>query len=236
MKRILFIIIVFLLYSFHTGIAQTYTSVTNVKTPNNSTVQDTYSLTSADVSYSSSQLAALASDLYNNYNGAELVDAPSYKYNCHAYAWHVSEGGSKVWIGAYTKTAEDIYWTDGSYAEVTESKATKVSYHQDGNHSAIRLNSTWYQSKWGASALVKHHPNDVPVVYQPSLTKKYYNRCSTTNYTNHTVTSNTTVSGCDINVQNVTVQNGAKLTLDAAGTTTITSGFEVQLGSELEIK
>jgi hypothetical protein len=96
MKRI-FVLIVSLV-SCYSGLsnAQTYTQVTNVKTPNNSTVFDTYSLTSTDISYSSSQLAALASDLAANYNGAELIDAPSYKYNCHAYAWHVSEGGTKV--------------------------------------------------------------------------------------------------------------------------------------------
>jgi len=71
-------------------------------------------------------------------------------------------------------TSEDIYWTDGSYMEVPESIATKVSYDQSGNHSAIRINSEWYQSKWGPSALVKHHPNDVHPSYQPLKTKKYY--------------------------------------------------------------
>jgi subtilisin family serine protease len=57
------------------------------------------------------------------------------------------------------------------------------------------------------------------------------------NFTNQTVTSDTTVVSCgDINVQNVTVTNGAKLTLDAAGEVNIISDFEVELGSEFEIK
>jgi subtilisin family serine protease len=57
------------------------------------------------------------------------------------------------------------------------------------------------------------------------------------NFTNRTVTSNTTVVSCgDINVQNVTVTNGAKLTLDAAGEVNIISDFDVELGSEFEIK
>jgi hypothetical protein len=61
--------------------------------------------------------------------------------------------------------------------------------------------------------------------------------CSTVNFTNQTVSTNTTVTSCsDINVQNVSVTNDAKLTLDAAGTTTITSDFSVELGSQLEIK
>lgn len=56
------------------------------------------------------------------------------------------------------------------------------------------------------------------------------------NFTDQTVTANTTVIGCDVNVRNVTVTNGAKLTLDATGETVIESNFEVQLGSQLEIK
>jgi subtilisin family serine protease len=57
------------------------------------------------------------------------------------------------------------------------------------------------------------------------------------NFTNQTVTDDTTVVSCgDINVQNVTVASGAKLTLNAAGETLIESDFEVQSGSELEIK
>lgn len=172
--------------------AQTYSSVT-IKTPNGSTVPDVMKLTSPDLTYNAAQLAAIKADIKTNYNGAELIDAPSLAYNCHAYAWHVSEGGEKVWIGYETRTAEDIYWTDGSYIEVSESQATKVSYNEDGNHSAIRLNSTWYQSKWGSYALVKHHPNDVPVGYCPTKTKKYYKR----NLPNMSITGSTFICNYD---------------------------------------
>ena len=56
------------------------------------------------------------------------------------------------------------------------------------------------------------------------------------NFTNQTITTSTTITNCgDINVQNVKVQNGAKLTLDAAGTVNIIKDFEVVLGSQLEI-
>jgi subtilisin family serine protease len=61
--------------------------------------------------------------------------------------------------------------------------------------------------------------------------------CVPVYFTNRTVTTNTTVTGCsDIYVQNVTVTNGAKLILDAEGSVNIISDFEVQLGSQLEIK
>jgi len=65
--------------------------------------------------------------------------------------------------------------------------------------------------------------------------------CATTsspvNFTNRIVTTNTTVTSCgDINVQNVKVQNGAKLILNAAGEVNIISDFDVDLGSEFEIQ
>jgi len=61
--------------------------------------------------------------------------------------------------------------------------------------------------------------------------------CTTvTNFTNQTVNANQTVTNCFINANNVTVTNNAKLILDAVFETTITGPFEVQLGSELEIK
>jgi hypothetical protein len=51
------------------------------------------------------------------------------------------------------------------------------------------------------------------------------------------IVSDRTVTSCgDINVKNVIVTNGAKLTLDAAGSVNIISDFEVELGSQLEIK
>ncbi|MDR1592405.1 MAG: hypothetical protein LBS16_05940, partial [Prevotellaceae bacterium] len=54
---------------------------------------------------------------------------------------------------------------------------------------------------------------------------------------NQTISSTVTIEACkDINVQNVTVTNGAKLTLDAENRTVINGAFEVELGSELEIK
>jgi len=57
------------------------------------------------------------------------------------------------------------------------------------------------------------------------------------NFFNQTVTTSTTVTSCgDINIQNVKVQNNAKLILDAADEVNIISDFDVDLGSEFEIK
>ncbi|GHV08108.1 hypothetical protein FACS1894160_1840 [Bacteroidia bacterium] len=58
------------------------------------------------------------------------------------------------------------------------------------------------------------------------------------NFTNQTVSSNDVIvySCSDINVQNVTVTNNAKLKFDAPGEVIINGPFEVALGSELEVK
>ena len=58
------------------------------------------------------------------------------------------------------------------------------------------------------------------------------------NFINQTVSTNTTITNnCgDINVQNVTITNGAKLTFEAAGEVNIISDFDVRLGSSFEIK
>ncbi len=60
--------------------------------------------------------------------------------------------------------------------------------------------------------------------------------CPTVFYNNHTVTSNTTVSGCTIKVSNVVIQNNANVVFDAEQTTTINGPFQVNLGSTLEVR
>lgn len=164
----------------------------SIYTPRGTRVYDTYRFVGTDWSFSSDELDDLADAIYNTYNGAILIAPPSLRYNCHGYAWNVSEGGDQVWIGYSTQTAEDVYWTDGSYVQTTESDATKVSYTY-GNHSAIRINSTWYQSKWGNSALVQHHPNDVPANYNASLGMTFYKK------------------GTPLHISGPTVSNGASI-------------------------
>ena len=61
--------------------------------------------------------------------------------------------------------------------------------------------------------------------------------CTITNFSNKTITSDTTITPpCNINIKNVSVKNNAKLIIDVPNNITIESDFEVELGSELEIK
>lgn len=96
------------------------------------------------------------------------------KFNCHSYAWHVSDGGSNRWIGYFQgNTDEHIYWGDGSYIEISGyvPYPGKVSYASD-DHSAITTSETgWFISKWGDKVLIKHRWNDCP--YNSSSLKYY---------------------------------------------------------------
>ncbi len=140
-------------------------------------------LTSADMS--SDEKRSIRNDVITNYPGATVVDDATYQYNCHAYAWHMSQGNinDKVWIGfpatgKNPKSCPDPYWGTGSYYEVNESEASIVTYGTYGliTHSAIRLSSNEYLSKWGAWPLVRHSPTNVPSGY--GRTYKYYKRYS----------------------------------------------------------
>lgn len=127
------------------------------------------------------------------YDGAQVIGDASVAYNCHSYAWHISEGGDSVWVGLFDICDEDIYWLDSSYVEVPENIATKVSYQN--NHSAIRSNSFEYISKWGALPLVRHAPNNVPNYGSPI---KFYSRLS------QTITGSSNPFGTNIyNIQNL---------------------------------
>ena len=153
-------------------------TATSIKTPFKSDVPDTYRFIGQDQYFSIEDSVEMAEEIYANYNGAVMVRLPTYKYNCHGYAWSVSEGGEEVWIGKNTITAEDVYWLDSSYVEADNIlNAKKVSYHPSGNHSAIMINQNLFESKWGwGGPLVRHSPNNVPTKYNPNLEKKYYKK------------------------------------------------------------
>ena len=105
--------------------------------------------------------------------------------------------------------------------EQNTKKVGSVGYH---NNNPERTNGTW-NNKHGYG-LIDAYAAVRAACPTPVI-----------NFFNQIVTTNTTVTNnCgDINVQNVTVKNGAKLILDAAGEVNIISDFEVELGSEFEI-
>lgn len=94
---------------------------------------------------------------------ATIIEEATCAYNCHAYAWYVSEGGAKYWINQTYNGAENVskFWTDGTYKETKAAYAQKVFY-PTGDHSAIAETPTTYISKWGRMPLVRHASNYSP--------------------------------------------------------------------------
>lgn len=100
---------------------------------------------------------------YKNYwlayynNNIVFMDEATYKYNCHAWAWWVSEGNPEVWINY-----PQAFIQDDSYYEVSQYSATKVSYG-GADHSAITTGTNfWFISKWGPGPLFAHSANECP--------------------------------------------------------------------------
>ncbi|MEZ5104539.1 MAG: T9SS type A sorting domain-containing protein [Draconibacterium sp.] len=99
-----------------------------------------------------------------------LLAHSSLAYNCHSYAWNVSEGGGTLWINdldAYLNDIDNVnrYWDDGSYVETTEANHRKVFYHPETvfDHSAVTTEqSGWFISKWTNGPLVRHEYDNCP--------------------------------------------------------------------------
>ena len=114
------------------------------------------------------------------------------KYNCHSYTWYKKEGGSNdYWINAFLNLDFDVfnrysyfstppapdninkYWNDYSYTEVDVVEATKVwfgscwqwtgyEWSNYCDHSAVKLATGLYESKWGAWPLYRHPADKCP--------------------------------------------------------------------------
>lgn len=110
-------------------------------------------------------------DFWLNYydNRITYAGEATHSYNCHAYAWYVSEGNSYVWI---TSPGDDAFWNDNSYVLTNSpSQDCKVSFTLD-DHSAITTSQNGYlKSKWGSAPLFIHSINDCPYT---STSLKYY--------------------------------------------------------------
>ncbi|MDR3339127.1 MAG: hypothetical protein LBT25_03355, partial [Candidatus Symbiothrix sp.] len=158
------------------------------------------------------------------------------------------------YIGAsyYTYWSEDFWWAVG-FKTVTLNPSYN-SVHL-GAYDRMFHTHNEPQSEWcnmqgqlmiGGNLAVQESTSSRKLYYweiyhlmgDPSLKIKIIDVCPDfVNFINQTVTTDTDIVSCgDINVQNVTVTNNAKLTLDAAGEVNIINDFEVELGSEFEIK
>lgn len=110
-------------------------------------------------------------ETYSFNPNAEVVDNPTHSYNCHSYAWNMSDGGTTCWIEPYTSLGGpniEKYWTQDYYGTTSQSYADKAVYFGWGSfpvHSAVLYSSGTWESKWGYGPVVRHALYNVPYYY-----------------------------------------------------------------------
>lgn len=92
-------------------------------------------------------------------------------YNCHGYAWSMYDNSTSDSIVLYD--VPNIYLNDNSYVLTSiESEADIITYG-GGQHSARRLPSGLYESKWGIGPKMMHSRNNVPYSTNPNYMQFY---------------------------------------------------------------
>ena len=133
-----------------------------------------------------------SSDSYyrRTYPSATLLASSTSSYNCHSYAWNMSERGVTCWIngsnisqpnldGTVSANNDNIsqYWFDGLYSMTIDRYAQKIYYYR-GDHSAIQSSvSGKYESKWGKGPLMRHSPTNCPSIYY-SKYRSYFKKAN----------------------------------------------------------
>lgn len=124
-------------------------------------------------------------DYYNtsiaqSYPNATLIGTATLTYNCHSYAWNMTEGGPTCWLNYTTQSGGanlSKYWTDGSYLLTTEENASKIFYYNSDHSAIFKLGDrTKYVSKWGRGPLMEHAPGYGP--YNDMESRKYFMKSS----------------------------------------------------------
>lgn len=125
---------------------------------------------------SSAEIQELNQSYQESFPLATMLSGSTTTYNCHSYAWNMTDGGQTCWINPYCLNGKpnlSKYWTDGYYTETTEDKAVKVFYY-NSDHSAVVSKTVpgMYESKWDCAPLMRHAPGYGP--YKNMDKRRYY--------------------------------------------------------------
>jgi hypothetical protein len=137
--------------------------------------------------------------------------------------WHGTSASCPIVAAvAALVLSRNTHLTQKQVVDVIESTAQKVRSEDKYNYqiTAGRPNGTWHEEM--GYGMVD--------AYAAVMA------CPTTYFENKSIDTDTEVIGCDIEIQNVNVNDNAKLTIEARGNITITGPFEVSLGSELVLQ
>lgn len=124
---------------------------------------------------------------YNLYPNSVVSGNPSNRYNANGYAWLIREGlyepystnptTDNSWVNdTNIGQIEDLFDGNLDIYESCSSSDAEVIYYYNTQHSAIRLPSGKYLSKWGDGPLMEHYPDECPFI--PSG-KAYYRKTTT---------------------------------------------------------
>lgn len=105
---------------------------------------------------------------------ATILSESTHTYNCHSYAWNMTEGGPTCWINYKTiDNANNIskYWLMNEFYSTSPNGNILKIYYYNADHSAVPSDTTpsKYISKWGNYPLMLHDPD-----YNPYGTEKQY--------------------------------------------------------------
>lgn len=107
----------------------------------------------------------------NDYPYNTITGDATATYNCHGYAWSMYDNSTSDSIVLYD--VPNIYLNDNSYVLTSiESEADIITYG-GGQHSARRLPSGLYESKWGIGPKMIHSRNNVPYSTNPNYMQFY---------------------------------------------------------------
>ncbi len=145
----------------------------NVTTPNGSIVMAWI----GNDTISESRKQAAIDEVKACYPNIEIISEATHAYNCHGYAWCMTEGGPTRLI--YTDVYK--YMNDGSYTEVLDKTGPlKVFYANASSadeHSAVVTDDSGkFISKWADYPLIRHAPEDC--WYYAGATLRYFVKTS----------------------------------------------------------
>lgn len=174
---------------------------------------------------SESELAALDLLYQTAYPNAIMIDHSSGLYDCHAYAWIMSEGGETVWLnllGVYDYIFDNSYIIDDA-----QNEGDKVFYSTN-NHSAVATNTPeWVIAKWGPGPLMFHQILDCPYWPAPYGDSTYPVYYTSIRKMEGTINSGTYKIGNQIRASGQ-VAASANVNFQAGKSILLTTGFKVQ--------
>lgn len=151
-------------------------AVDTVHTPNQTPV----GVMTDDAELSATEIASLDNYYHTEY-GVDIICSSTMKYNCHSYAWYMRGDTTKT---RYWMDEPYNYIYDWSYEETDSTHAEIVCYETTTGfivHSARRIGTGIYESKWGQGPLVTHTLIRTPYTTyeEDSVTQHiYYKRAS----------------------------------------------------------